>query len=556
MGVRHHTNGGPDAVIIGAGPNGLVAANLLADAGWDVLVLEAEVEPGGAVRSAELMEPGFTNDLCSAFYPFSAASSVLKDLDLGRYGLVWRNSPLVLAHPGRDGSCPVLSTDLDETCAVLEAHERGDGEAWRQLHAEWRRVREPLLAAMLGPFPPLRAAARLGTTLRGDLVRFARFSLLPVRRLGEERFTGGAARRLLAGCALHSDLAPEAALSGFLGWLLCMVGQDDGFPVPEGGAGNLTRALVRRLAGRAEVRCGAPVRRVVIRDGRAVGVEVDGGGTIPVRRAVLADVDAPRLFLQLVGAEHLPPRFVDDLSKFHWDHATLKVDWNLDRPIPWTSPPARRAGTVHIAEDVDELTASESELVRGHLPSRPFLLVGQQATTDPSRQPPGRDTVWAYTHLPRDIRADARGEIAVPLGHSGAERFADRVQQRIEALAPGFEASIRGRHVADPAALEAHDGNLVGGAIAGGTNQLHQMLVFRPVPGWGRPETPIRGLFLASASAHPGGAVHGAPGANAARAARRRLPLPRGRRKPVEVRAERDPVASADRAGVGRPGAA
>jgi phytoene dehydrogenase-like protein len=207
------------------------------------------------------------------------------------------------------------------------------------------------------------------------------------------------------------------------------------------------------------------------------------------------------------------------LANFQRDRGTIKVDWTLDRPVPWTADGARRAGTVHIAEGVDALTVNDAELVQGLLPSQPFVLVGQQSMTDPTRQPAGCETLWAYSHLPTDFRGDARGELSPPWTADTAERVADRIQAQIEALAPGFESTIRGRHVLDPAALEAHDPSLVRGAISGGTSQLHQQLVFRPVPGSARPETPVPGLYLASASAHPGGGVHGAPGANAARAA-------------------------------------
>jgi phytoene dehydrogenase-like protein len=514
-----------DAVVIGAGPNGLVAANELADAGWSVIVLEGQATPGGAVRSAPLIEPGFVNDLCSAFYPFAAASPVFARLELERWGLTWCRAPLALAHPQADGSCTVLSTSLEETAAGLGCPE--DAVAWRELHHEWQEVREPLLRCLLGPFPPLRGGARLAATLRRDLLRFVRFSLLPVRRLGEERFRGEPARLLLAGAALHSDLAPEAALSGFLGWLLCMIGQDDGFPVPAGGAQSLTDALVARLGGRGRLRCGEAVERIVTRRGRAVGVRLAGGEAVIARHAVLADVDAPTLYGRLVEPGLLPAPFRADMGRFHWDRSTVKVDWNLDRPIPWTADAARRAGTVHLADSVDELTETESQLVRGLLPARPFLLVGQHATTDASRYPAGCDTVWAYTHVPQSVRGDAGAEWTGHFDAEAVERFADRMQERIEAFAPGFEAAIRGRHVAGPAELEGHDPNLVGGAVAGGTSQLHQMLLFRPTPGMARAETPIPGLFLASASAHPGGAVHGAPGANAARAARLHALLPR-----------------------------
>jgi phytoene dehydrogenase-like protein len=236
---------------------------------------------------------------------------------------------------------------------------------------------------------------------------------------------------------------------------------------------------------------------------------------------VLADVDAPRLYLDLVGREHLSRGIVEDIERFHWDQSVFKVDWNLDGPIPWSAEPARRAGTVHVIDSVDALTISRAQIACGLIPADPFLLVGQQSLADPTRQPAGCETAWAYTHLPQELRGDAAGEIAAPLTRDGAARLADRVEATIERLAPGFRSLVRGRFVAAPADLEAHDGNLVGGAIAGGTAQLHQQLVFRPVPGLGRPETPVRRLFLSSASAHPGGGVHGGPGANAARAALR-----------------------------------
>jgi phytoene dehydrogenase-like protein len=510
----------PDAVVIGAGPNGLVAANLLADRGWDVLVLEAAPLPGGAVRSAELMEPGFVNDCFSAFYPLAVASPVITRLELERFGLRWRRAPLVLAHPAPDGTCPVLSTDLDETAESLDALHHGDGDAWRALFARWRRLRDGVLGALCSPMPPVRALLRLLAAARTDgPVRLARFGLLPVRRLGVEEFGSDGARRWLAASALHADLSPDDILGGALGWLLNSLGQEFGWPVPEGGAARLTDALVARLRARGgRLECDAPVDRVVVRDGRAVAV-CARGEDIVANRAVLADVDAPRLFLSLVGVDHLPTRFVADLARFTWDHATVKVDWNLRAPIPWSSEPARRAGTVHVAESVDALTAVAAELSQSLLPARPFLVVGQQSMTDPTRMPAGAETAWAYTHVPRSIRADAAGEIGTPLDAAGLERFADRMQARIEELAPGFGDLVRGRHVMGPADLQRHDANLDRGAINGGTASLFQQLVFRPVPGLGRAETPVRGLFLASASAHPGGGVHGACGANAARAA-------------------------------------
>ncbi|HZR15197.1 MAG TPA: NAD(P)/FAD-dependent oxidoreductase [Acidimicrobiia bacterium] len=507
-----------DAVVIGAGHNGLVAANLLAERGWRVVVLEAEPTPGGAVRSAELIEPGFVNDRCSAFYPMAVASPVMRSLRLEEHGVRWRHAPLVLAHPTLD-ACPTLSRDLACTVASLEATHPGDGEAWARLYGLWERLREPLLGALFRPFPPVRALPRLLARPPRELVELARFALLPVRRLGQETFGGEPARHLLAAAALHADLAPESAISGFFGFLLCSLGQELGWPVPEGGAQRLTDALVARLrAHGGDVVCNTRVERVVVRDGRAVAVRT-ADDEVAARRAVVADVAAPHLYQRLVGEAHLPAWLVRQLENFQWDSATFKVDWNLDGPIPWMQPEARRAGTVHIVDSVDALTVVASQLVRGLVPERPFLLLGQQSLADPTRHPPGKETAWAYTHVPQDVRGDAGGTITGRWDRDEVETFADRVENEIERLAPGFRSLVRGRHVTAPPSFADEDANLVGGAIGGGTMQLHQQLVFRPVPGFGRAETPVRGLYLGSASAHPGGSVNGAPGANAARAA-------------------------------------
>ncbi|WP_406089709.1 phytoene desaturase family protein [Streptomyces sp. NBC_01013] len=515
----------PDAVVIGAGPNGLVAANLLADAGWSVEVLEAQDEPGGAVRHDRGVDPEFASDLFSSFYPLAAASPVLAGLHLEQDGLIWSHAPKVLAHPLRDGRCAVLSRDLDETAASLEAFAPGDGAAWKELREVWEVLRPGILDALFTPFPPVRAGAQLALRLRaaGGL-RLARTMVLPVRRLGEEEFRGEGGRLLLAGNALHADLSPEAAGSGGFGWLMSMLGQTYGFPVPTGGAGALTAALVRRLARRGgTVRCGERVTEVVIRGGRAVGVRTAGGEAVPARKAVLADVSAPSLYGSLVAERHLPGRLLADLKRFQWDFATFKVDWALDGRVPWTCAEAAQAGTVHLAEGVDALTRFAAQIAMGRVPDEPFALFGQMTTADAGRSPHGTEAAWAYTHVPHRVRGDA-GDAGLTGAWDVRERetMADRVEEQVERYAPGFRDLIRSRRVLAPPTLESMDANLRGGAINGGTTAMHQQLVFRPTPGTGRPETPVPGLYLASASAHPGGGVHGAPGANAARAALRR----------------------------------
>lgn len=513
-----------DAVVIGAGPNGLVAANVLADAGWDVLVLEEQPEPGGAVRSATGPAPEFITDLCSAFYPLGAASRALGSLQLERYGLHWVHAPLVLAHPLLDGRAAVLSRDLDQTAAGLDTLGAGDGASWRRLYGTWQRLGPMLLDALFVPFPPVRAGARLVAALGpSELLRFTRFGLLPVRRLVEEEFTGPGGSLLLAGSALHADLMPESNGGALFGWLMAMLGQQFGFPVPQGGAGQLTAALLRRLESRgARVRCSAPVREVVVRRGRAVGVRTADGEDVRARRAVLAAIPATYLYGGLVGWEHLPPRLRDDIRRFQWDYGTFKLDWALRAPVPWSASEVAGAGTVHLSADLDEMTEYTAHIAMGLVPARPFLIAGQMTTADPCRSPVGTESLWAYTHVPRQVRGDGGDDaISGSWDKRDREAFADRIEHQIERFAPGFRDRILARTVTAPPQLAEHNANLVGGAINGGTTALHQQLVFRPTPGLGRPETPVAGLYLASSSAHPGGAVHGACGANAARAALR-----------------------------------
>ncbi|MFF0109492.1 phytoene desaturase family protein [Streptomyces hirsutus] len=530
----------PAAVVIGAGPNGLVAANKLVDAGWSVEVLEAQPEPGGAVRSDRGAHTDYVSDVFSAFYPLAAASPVLAGLELGKEGLTWSHAPRVLAHPLPDGRCAVLARGAAETAAGLDTFAAGDGDAWLDLCTAWERLSPDVLRVLFTPFPPVRASLRLAAGLRaaGGL-RLARTLLLPVRRLGEESFHGEAGRLLLAGSALHADLGPEAAGSGGFGWLMCMLGQAYGFPVPVGGAGALTAALVRRLERRGGVvRCGERVTEVVVRGGRAVGVRTAGGESVPAGRAVLADVSAPALYGELVDAQHLPGRLLKDLSRFQWDSATFKVDWALSGPVPWTAGQAASAGTVHLADGVDGLTRFAAQLATGRVPDQPFLLFGQMSTADATRSPAGTESAWAYTHVPQRIKGDAGEDGLTGLwDRREEEAMADRMENEVERWAPGFRSRITARRVLSPRTLESMDANLHEGAINGGTASLHQQLVFRPTPGTGRPETPVKGLYLASASAHPGGGVHGAPGANAAAAALSGLGRLRSARVPWSTRA-------------------
>jgi phytoene dehydrogenase-like protein len=393
-----------DGVVIGAGHNGLVAANVLADAGWSVLVVEAEEEPGGAVRSGELIEPGFVHDRFSAFFPLAAASPVF-----GRLGLElpFRHGPLVLAHPALDGSCAVLTRNATD---------------WPELAAAWSRIEPAVLLGMTTQFPQVRAALRA----------------LP--RLRRVAIDGELRQRIVLGNALHTDIPPASLLGRVFGLMLTALGQRHGYPCIEGGAGRLTEALVARARDRGvEFRFGERVERLP----RA-------------RRAVIAAVDVWQLDRLLGTSLAIRP-----------DPATVKVDWTLDGPVPWTAADARRAPVVHIGKE------------------RSFVLFGQYAIADPSRAPAGKETAWAYSH---DLPS------------------ADAIEAHVEHLAPGFRSLIRGRHVQF----------LPPGRLNGGTSR--RQLFLRPR--FGRPKIGD-GVYLGSMSAHPGGGVHGAPGWIAAQAALR-----------------------------------
>ncbi|MFL6099773.1 MAG: phytoene desaturase family protein [Actinomycetales bacterium] len=502
-----------DAVVIGAGPNGLVAANALVDAGWDVVVLEAQPTVGGAVRSAQVTAPGFVSDLFSAFYPLAAASPVIRDLELGRHGLSWSTAPDVLAHALDDGRCALLAAEPDRTAESLDGFASGDGDAWLAMFEQWRQIRDPLLDSLFAPLPPIRGLLRVLRRLGvADGLDLARLAALPVRRLAEEHFAGAGAGLLLTGNAMHADIPPDAAGSGLFGWLLCMLGQDVGFPVPRGGAQELSDALTRRITGGGGVvMTGTEVERVLLAGRTAVGVRTTDGVDVRARRAVLADVVAPVLYRRLIGADRLAPALVRRLEQFQADHPTMKMNWALSDPVPWRSPEAAGAGTVHLGVDDTGFVDFAADLSTGRAPARPFVLFGQMTTADPTRSPAGTESAWAYTHLPAALAADD----AVVQAQVGV------VEAAIERVAPGFTDRVIARHVQTPTGINSDDANLLLGAVNGGTAALHQQAIFRPFAGLGRPETPYERLYLASASAHPGGGVHGACGWNAARTALR-----------------------------------
>lgn len=507
-----------DAIVVGAGPNGLAAAIRLAEAGRSVIVLEAADAPGGAVRTEELTLPGFRHDTFSSVYPAGAASPVFARMALERHGLRWVHPQACYAHPLPDGTAIGLYRDLAKTAESLDAAHRGDGVAWRAFVEPLLDQFEAIRATMLGGFPPLGGALKLLTGL-GPLGagRFAALLPASVQSLGHRLFDGASSRAWLYGSAGHSDVPPTAAGSAIAVAYLNLLGHAVGWPSPEGGAGALTDALVGYLAELGgEVRTGALVQRIEVANGRVDGVSIAGGehvddvgiagGERLASSLVIADV-MPRALLQLTG-DAIAGAYRALAKRYRYGPATVKVDWALDGPVPWTGDAAREAGTVHVSGGEEEIVATIAESKR-RLPERPYLLVGQQSLADRSRAPEGKHTAWAYTHGPRAV--DWQRETA---------RHVERIESQIERFAPGFRDRVLARSVLSPEDLERRNRNLIGGDVGGGSYALPQV-IFRPMPRLSPYHTPVAGLYLGSAAAFPGGAVHGVPGDAAARAALR-----------------------------------
>lgn len=502
-----------DAVVIGAGHHGLVAAALLADAGWDVIVLDARSKVGGAVASTTI--DGFVVDEFSSNHPLGKASPVLRDLELERHGLTWVDHRPSVVHVADedDGAGSAIESTPEETAAALDADHVGDGDAWLKMCTGWERVREPLLHALLSGWPPVRAGAGLARRLgAAGLLDFARFALLPSEQMGREWFGGQRARDLLAGNAAHADVSPLAPVSGMMAFIMTMLAQDVGFPTPRGGSGELAGALARRAqASGAVVELDTAVAGITVTAGRADGVQLADGSRIRARRAVVADVSATALYRGLLPADEVPPGLLARLERFVWDPPTLKLNLQLSSRMPWLAANARRAAVIHAGASSDTMPRWHLEIAMGRVPDKAFSLVGQMTTADPTRSPAGTESLWAYTHLPVDS--------VDPVGANTASLRS--LESMFDRLAPGWRDIEQGRWLQTPQDLEAANANLVDGALGAGTTQLFQQGPWRPVMGLGGPITHIDGLYLGSAATHPGGGVHGGAGFNAARAALR-----------------------------------
>jgi phytoene dehydrogenase-like protein len=471
-------SGAYDAVVVGAGPNGLAAAVELARNGCSVAVLEAEETPGGGTRSAEITLPGFVHDLGSAIHPLGYASPFFSELPLEEYGLKWVHPPAPLAHPFDDGTAAVLERSVQETAGSLGS----DAPAYRRL---MESVAEdvPRLASYFVCSPRLiRHPIALGAS--------ALRALRPARSLAESAFEGESARGLFAGNAAHSFLPLEKSPSALFGLLLGTLGHAFGWPFPKGGSQRIADALTSYL-----LDLGGEVY---------TGFRVDSVEEVPRTRAVLLDV-TPRQLLDIAG-EHFTERYRHALKDYRYGPGVFKVDFALDGPIPWKAEECLRAGTVHLGGTLDEISAGEAAVWRGEHPERPFVLLAQQSLFDRTRAPEGKHTVWAYCHVPNGSEFDMTG----------------RIEAQIERFAPGFGERVLAKTASGPADFERQNANLVGGDINGGVPELRQLFT-RPVLKPNPYSTPAQGIFVCSSSTPPGGGVHGMCGYFAARVALRYL---------------------------------
>lgn len=464
-----------DAVIVGSGPNGLAAAITLAQAGCSVLVCEANATIGGGARSAELTLPGFVHDVCSAVHPLAAGSPFFNTLPLERFGLQWIEPDIPLAHPLDNNSAVCLRKDIDVTASQLHNDAAAYRRLMKPLAKNWQDLSVEFLQPMLHwPRHPV------------VLARFGILALCPATLLANLLFREEPARALFAGIAAHSFLPLDAPVSSAFGLVLALAGHAVGWPIPRGGSQQISNALaayLRELGGSIEVN-----RRI------------ENLRELPKSRVILLDVSVWE-FLRIAGPE-LPPRYRCKLESFRHAPGIFKVDYALSEPIPWKAEACRRAGTLHLGGNLDEIAATEREVARGRTPERPFVLVAQQSLFDDTRAPRGQHTLWAYCHVPLNSDVD----------------MSNQIEAQIERFAPGFRDCILARHKICGADLAKSNPNLAGGDISSGAANLLQLIarpIFSPTPY----RTALRGVYLCSASTPPGGGVHGMCGYHAARAA-------------------------------------
>ncbi|MBW3605994.1 MAG: NAD(P)/FAD-dependent oxidoreductase [Actinobacteria bacterium] len=465
-----------DAVVVGAGANGLAAAITLAEHGWDVLVIEAGDRVGGGCRSDTLTLPGFVHDVCSAFHPLAVSSPMFRQLPLAAHGLDWVEPDVPFAHPLDGGDAAVLHRSIDATAAALGR----DGGAWRRVLrrpvADWDSLSGQVLDPVRLPRHPLTVAG------------FGFRAVRSARGLADGLFTDAPARALLAGVAAHASVPLERPVTAGVGLMLAAAGHAVGWPFPRGGSQRIADALASHLQDLGgEIHTG---RRITTLD------------ELPPARAILLDV-GPRQLATMAG-DRLPAAQRRRLHRFRHGPGVFKADFALDGPVPWTAVDCARAGTVHVGGTLEEIGDALTAVSRGRVPERPFTLVGQHTLFDDTRAPAGRHTLWTYCHVPNGCTID----------------MTERITAQIERFAPGFRDRVLAVHSTSPHGLERYNANYHGGDISGGWAAGLQ-LFSRPSLRWVPYRTPVAGVFMCSAATPPGPGIHGACGQVAARVALR-----------------------------------
>jgi phytoene dehydrogenase-like protein len=473
------TGSNRNAYVVGSGPNGLAAAITLAQAGFQVEVLEAEAIPGGAARTMALTLPGFLHDFGSAVHPLGAGSPFFSSLPLADFGLQWIHSPAPLAHPFDDGTAVVLERDLTEAASALGE----DGRAWRKMVQPFVEHWTEFAPDVLSPMPSIPKHPWL-------MSRFG-FSAPASARTIAHRFHNQRTQALFAGMAAHSFLGLDQPITGSFGLMMAIPAHVVGWPIPRGGSQSLTRALIGYLE-----KLGGNVK---------TSSRVDNLDSLSDRDVILCDV-TPRQLLHM-GRNRFSRAYTRQLEKYRYGPGAFKVDYALSAPIPWKAHECARAATVHVGGSFDEIFASERAASEGRYAERPFIILAQPSLFDETRAPAGKHTAWAYCHVPNGSTVD----------------MLTRIEAQIERFAPGFHDCVLARRVFAPADLEHMDSNLVGGDIQGGVFDIRNFL-FRPT--WRHYRTATVGsnrqrIYICSASTPPGGGVHGMCGHHAARTALR-----------------------------------
>jgi phytoene dehydrogenase-like protein len=505
-----------DAVLVGSGVNSLACAAFLSLAGWRVAVFEREDGLGGAVRTAELTEPGFHHDVFSAWHPLWVGGPAHAELGvaLGERGLEYLNTEHPTGTLFPDGESAFLTTSTGANAAELERHAGGDGEAWREMIVNVGAQAE-LVFGVLGTelWSPAglslgaKAYRRLG---RRGLAEFGAEVVQSSRDWLTMTFRSERAHGLLAPWVLHTGLGPDAAASGFMTRVIAFAIEAGGMPVPRGGGARLVDALVRLIedhGGSCET--GTDVEQVIVTRGRASGVRLAAGGTAGAERAVICNVTPTQLYGRLLGAADVPADVAEAGKRFRFGRSEMQIHFALSEPPRWEGDDRLdKTAIVHLTPGLDGVSRAVNEAERGLLPAEATVVVGQPLAVDDSRAPAGKGMLWIQLQeLPWNVKGDAAGELDVGHGawdESLRERYADRIQARIARHVPNLESSILRRIVLSPADLQAANINLEHGDPYSGSLALDQNFLWRPFARQPGHRTPIDGLFQIGASTWPG----------------------------------------------------